>query len=166
MLAGRLIGAGALTVLLLAPPAAAESGVHVDPDSPAGVEYQLPLDRARDDASSRGGSRGHGSGGKTTSNGGGQGSGGAPLFGVGINSKGRRDTAGGRSDTAPGASGAEGGSAGGPADSQRSSRLASQAAVKGSGSATLRTLGVVFAILLGGALIGLLLRRGLGRARA
>jgi len=31
-------------------PAAAERGVHVDPDSPAGKEYAIPLEQARSDA--------------------------------------------------------------------------------------------------------------------
>lgn len=66
----------AITTLLLAataaPPAAAQDGVFVDPNSPAGVEYAIPLDEARREAA--GGSR----------DGGGDPSRGQPLFGKGI----------------------------------------------------------------------------------
>jgi hypothetical protein len=49
-------------------------GVHVDPSSPAGTEYQLPTDRAREQAGGGGGSKG--------SPGGAAGE--APLFGAGV----------------------------------------------------------------------------------
>jgi hypothetical protein len=40
-----------LTVLAIAPMAAAQGvGIQVDPNSPSGTEYQLPLERARQDA--------------------------------------------------------------------------------------------------------------------
>src|SRR6476619_4464476 len=53
--------------------AAQDDGVHVDPNSPAGKEYALPLDSARRDANG-GGDSAAGSG--------------APLFGVGISRQG------------------------------------------------------------------------------
>ena len=57
--------------LALVPPAAAQNDdPQVDPDSPAGTEYQLPIDRAREQASGR--SRSTGS------------TGNAPLFGEGV----------------------------------------------------------------------------------
>lgn len=40
-----------LAVLLLAGPAGAQDDVFVDPDSPTGSEYDIPLERARRDAS-------------------------------------------------------------------------------------------------------------------
>jgi hypothetical protein len=62
-----------LAVTSLAPAAAAqEEGVFVDPDSPAGKEYAIPLEQARRDAAG-GGKPGHGSEG-----------GGESLFGAGI----------------------------------------------------------------------------------
>lgn len=46
------VAPAALIALLLASPAGAqEPGVTLDPDSPAGTEYALPLDQARVDAS-------------------------------------------------------------------------------------------------------------------
>jgi len=45
-----------LTLALIAPTAVAqEDGVTVDPDSPAGKEYALPIDQARRDAANGGG---------------------------------------------------------------------------------------------------------------
>jgi hypothetical protein len=65
------LGALALSLALIEP-AAAIDAPQVDPDSPAGTEYQLPTDRAREEASGGGPSR---SGGTT---------GQAPLFGAGV----------------------------------------------------------------------------------
>jgi len=64
-------------VLLLAAPAAAQDP-QVDPGSPAGTEYQLPIDRAREQARARSGGL-PGSGGRP--------SGEAPLFGAGVETK-------------------------------------------------------------------------------
>jgi len=75
-LPGRLLAA-CLLALALAPAAAAQAP-QVDPSSPAGTEYQLPVDRAREQAS--GGPSG---GGSTTSA-----SGEAPLFGAGVEPEG------------------------------------------------------------------------------
>jgi hypothetical protein len=61
-----------------APGAAASDDPQVDPGSPAGTEYQLPVDRAREQAGS--GSNG-GSGKKAGS------SGASPLFGEGVKPK-------------------------------------------------------------------------------
>ena len=76
---------GALAVvaaLASAAPAAPAQGdaPQVDPDSPAGTEYQLPLDRAREEA---GAGRGGGTGGGTGGSSGGS-AGEAPLFGEGV----------------------------------------------------------------------------------
>jgi len=69
------LGALALS-LALATPATAQDDPQVDPDSPAGTEYQLPTDRARAEASGGGASRaGGGAGGE------------APLFGAGVKAK-------------------------------------------------------------------------------
>lgn len=58
---------------------AQEKGAHVDPDSPSGKEYKLPLEDARRDAAPGLGS-GHGGGGKP------------PLFGTGISKGGMSGT--------------------------------------------------------------------------
>jgi hypothetical protein len=52
----------ALALLALSGTARAQQGVHVDPQSPAGVEYALPLDSARN-AGGGGGSHRHSGGG-------------------------------------------------------------------------------------------------------
>src|SRR3954462_1213702 len=93
------VGAVAISGGLPAGASAAEPGFTVDPQSPAGVEYQIPLDSARGQG---GGGTGHGhpgggglggsSGGGTSSGGGGSGGGGGSsastpssnLFGAGI----------------------------------------------------------------------------------
>jgi hypothetical protein len=68
------LGAFALMVVLTATAAAAAQGdaPHLDPTSPAGTEYQLPADRARQDASGGGSSGSGGTAGAT------------PLFGAGV----------------------------------------------------------------------------------
>jgi hypothetical protein len=76
-----------LSVALVGPSAsfAAEPGVHVDPNSPAGKEYQLPLETARQQAAGGTATGGRGSGGSgargATST---AGPSSAPLFGQGI----------------------------------------------------------------------------------
>lgn len=64
--------------LTLATPAAAQDDPQVDPDSPAGTEYQLPTDRAREQANGGDGSSGGGSSGSSRS------ADKAALFGAGV----------------------------------------------------------------------------------
>jgi hypothetical protein len=71
----------ALVLVLLAPPipaAAQNEGVFVDPDSPTGKQYQVPLESARRQADPRGDGRVAPPGGRPT------GTSAAPLFGEGI----------------------------------------------------------------------------------
>ena len=65
----------AAALALAAPPAAVaqDDGVFVDPDSPTGAEYDIPLERARRDATSDPGAREQPSRSRT-----------GPLFGEGI----------------------------------------------------------------------------------
>src|SRR5687767_11216329 len=72
-------GALAIALALAAPaPGVAQSGdPQVDPDSPAGTEYELPLDRAREEAGGGGGASGSSDGT----------AGEAPLFGQGVESR-------------------------------------------------------------------------------
>lgn len=72
-----LLGLGALVLVLALGMPAHGAGVHVDPSSPAGTEYQLPTDRAREQAGASGEAKGApgGAGGE------------APLFGAGVEDK-------------------------------------------------------------------------------
>jgi hypothetical protein len=139
---------------LAAPAASAqERGVFIDPDSPAGTEYAIPLDAARRDAA--GGKAGLGS----------APAGAQPLFGAGIAPRSeerpaRRDDS--RRSTRQG--GAENG------DEERSSETrspggstAAVAAAAGEGNSdTLLTVGVAAAVLAVGLAAGLAFRRTLG----
>jgi hypothetical protein len=73
-----LAAAALLFVALQVPALAAHGGVHFDPDSPAGTEYALPLDKAREETSV---GRSDGPGGEKP-----------PLFGAGVS--GERPAAG------------------------------------------------------------------------
>lgn len=78
-----LLTGAVVAALLLLPQAAALAGeVHFDADSPAGKEYALPLDRAREEAAGAG---------KTDGPAGEK----APLFGEGVSSGGGGPQAGG-----------------------------------------------------------------------
>jgi hypothetical protein len=78
-----LLTATVAAVLLLGPQQPALAGeVHFDPESPAGKEYALPLDQAREEAASAG---------KTDGPAGEK----APLFGEGVSSGGGGPQAGG-----------------------------------------------------------------------
>ena len=92
----------ALGLLAAAGPAAAQSdGVHVDPDTPAGQEYALPLDKARPDVAPNSGA-------------GGSDPGEAELFGAGIS---KRDDGGkGGGDDGGAVAGGTGGESGGSHD--------------------------------------------------
>lgn len=126
--------------------AAQSDGVFVDPDTPAGKEYALPLDRARQEAAP---------------NTGGQGSqpGDAELFGAGISKK---DGGGGRGN---GAGSGERGSAdeergssqGGGTIDARSVAEAATASSSGISSGWLTAL-IAFGVLLVGGIAGLALR--------
>ena len=152
-----------LACLLLAPGASAQGGVddpQVDPDSPAGTEYELPIDRARDRA--RGGGSG-GSGG-TSGAAGGQ----APLFGEGVEEQAPRS--GGESSTAKEAPSEQTPSSSGGADPPRTAGgrpatstpevARAQAPAPETGGGQLATPAAIAAgVLLIGGLAGLLLRR-------
>jgi hypothetical protein len=80
MLLAALVGLLSLAGLTAAGGAAAEKGVHFDPNSPAGKEYALPLDQARNEASGGGGPEEAGSGTESGEA--------APLFGAGVSGPG------------------------------------------------------------------------------
>ena len=141
-----LVGGGVAT--------AQDDGVHVDPNSPAGKEYALPLDSARRDA-----------GGGATS-GGGTSSYSAPLFGVGISERGGSSSGReGKSGSASGGGQAEGPNDGGGAKNGPSAggvdstQAARAVADTGDGlSAGVLTLLIAFGVLAVGILVGLSVR--------
>jgi len=92
----RLVACVLFAALVLPTAASAQSSVRPDPDSPAGVEYELPLDRARERATGDDGPRRRGSRGNERGP-----AGSAPLFGEGIG---------------PSRGGDSGGDPGGPGD--------------------------------------------------
>ena len=91
----RIVAAGFLLLALcgLAFAARAQAGeVHFDPESPAGKEYALPLQQARDEALGTGEGEGAGKSGAA-----------APLFGVGVGGSPPSSGAGHRSSQGGGA---------------------------------------------------------------
>lgn len=157
----------ALSVLLLAvllgvtalvAPVAAQDGVVIDPDSPAGKEYALPIEQARRDASA-GKPTGAGAAGVTSQAGSATRTGGTPLFGTGIsNARYRQKGANrqgdpGRDGSSPGRGNTTSGSAAGPS----SGSGVAQGSV--SGSTRLWILVAGGAVLVLGAAAGLGMRR-------
>lgn len=80
---GKLLCAVSAILVLSVPASASAQGVQVDPNSPAGTEYDIPIDRARREA--QGGSSAGGAGG------------GSQLFGAGIESDAADQAGGGAS---------------------------------------------------------------------
>jgi hypothetical protein len=164
--------------------ASAQEPVQVDPDSPAGVEYKLPLEQARRD-----GAPDPGDGGGRPRSGGGSGGGAgspAPLFGAGITRGGSQGGSDGDAEGAPGegdrvggersdrvggeqsedradagVTGAGGRDTAGPG-SGKSGSFSTAAAEDGGGSTGLILGGIALAVVVLGGALGLALRRGLG----
>lgn len=136
---------------LLAPAASAKEEVHFDPDSPAGKEYALPLEQARDEAAGVGKSDGP-AGEK------------APLFGEGVEPRdaaaaaeqgdGERDGSGGGGSAGGSSSG--GGGAAGAGDASAAAALADSGS--GDGYPLSSAVLLVVAVLAVGAAFGLGLR--------
>ncbi len=143
-----------LCVFALVTPVQAQDP-QVDPDSPAGTEYQLPIDRAREEAgASSGGSNGSGGSQKDTA------AGEAPLFGAGVEEKtGSGNETSGTGSDPPTTSDIEPESAKNTAERVRAQAPAPE--TDGSGLAAIG--GGAAGVLLLGILAGLLLRR---RARS
>jgi hypothetical protein len=152
----RLVLVSLLLLVVAHPAAAQEDGVFVDPDSPAGKEYAIPIDQARGE----------------TAGGGNRPAGEEPLFGEGIEpagDPGNEERGEGAGDKAHGASkrGQQGseqqGDAGDGDPSQGQSDLGqSSAAIEAAaanGSDGLLTAGIAVAVLAVGLLAGLGLRR-------
>lgn len=172
----RLSALGVGLVLGLAAPAVGHAQTP-DPDSPAGVEYALPLDQAREDARGDSPKRKQGSGGNPSDS-----TAAAPLFGAGISKQGGGSKGGTSGTGSPSRSGqdqlADRGSASGGAGrestdedagtpDERAARTATRAGVEDGGSSFAPALlGLVAAVLLIGGGIGLALRRIDGRPEA
>jgi hypothetical protein len=144
-----LAGCGALAVsFALAGPAVAASqndDPQVDPGSPAGTEYQLPVDRAREQAS------GGGSGAPGSSTGSTGSTGTAPLFGEGV-----KPSKSGKGSTAKTTTTGEQPGLG----TATPEIVRSQAAAPdGGGSGLLPIAGIAAGVLLLGAIAGILWRR-------
>jgi hypothetical protein len=143
---GAVCALAVLGLLTVTGEAAAQSdGVFVDPDTPAGKEYALPLDRARQDVAPNSGAQGSEPGN-------------AELFGAGIS---KRDGGGGSGERGGGESGASNGqrgeAQGGSGVGTRS--VAQAAASSGSGiSAGWLTVLIAFGVLVVGGIAGLSLR--------
>ena len=128
---------------------AQDRGVHVDPDSPAGKEYALPLDSARQDAS------GGPSGTAATGNG-------APLFGAGISKaadRGGGDRSGSGGGQGDGSSSADRDGDNAAVSGADATQVARAVADTGGGlSAGVVTLLIAMGVLFVGILIGLSVR--------
>lgn len=140
-----LMTVGLLAATPVAP--AAENGVTVDRDSPAGKEYALPFPQAREKGAGGEGSPGEGTSGSAA--GSAAQAADPPLFGVGISSP------GGVAVDVPGSDGSIGSAPPLPPGSAQPPVPSSG----GGGSATLITGAIVAAVLLAGTVIGLGLRR-------
>jgi hypothetical protein len=159
---GHLVAAAVLLALTAATASAQEDGVFIDPDSPAGTEYAIPLEQARREAAG-GGSPTPGGGSPTP----GRAAEGQPLFGAGIAPRGDRES--GRPEArARGARAGAGGADGeeqtprsdSGSDSNAGASTAAIAATAGDGSwDTLATAGIAAAVLALGLAAGLAFRR-------
>lgn len=146
--------AATVALALLAPsqPRAAEKGVFFDPNSPAGKEYALPLDQAREEAAGIG--KSDGPSGKK-----------APLFGEGVSGRGSGPGAGdGGTAGQPGAdrAGTPGGSGAGgqqPGSRRRGATVAATATISNADDYALSNeiLWIVAIVALGG-IVALALR--------
>jgi len=179
LLIRRTAGFAVTCSLLLPGVAQAQDPARPDPDSPAGVEYQLPLDQARRDAAPDPGGGGGGAGGGPPGGGSAEPT---PLFGAGITPDrsqsggeaiadadvGERpgdERSGDRADRA--AAGAGGPDARSPGAGEPAKSFSTTAAAADGGGSTALTLGgIALAVVVLGGALGLALRRGLGSASA
>jgi hypothetical protein len=145
-----LIGlVGSAVWALAANPASsvAANGVHFDPDSPAGKEYALPLDQARNEAAGDEGSKEIGSDGESAQS--------ASLFGEGVSGGGRAAAQTDGSATGSPADGQAGpGGNGGSGGASAAAKLTDG----GGGYSLLAGIGLVAVVLLAGLGLGLALR--------
>lgn len=170
------IAAAAAGLGLLAPAVAQAQtpGLHVDPSSPTGKEYAIPLDQARNSANPQAAPSSGAPGAQAGAN--------APRFGVGVGDSSKHRRSGSRGGAGAGGSGGSGGGTGGSGNAGAgSSSGGSQGGLPGSGhlpptalssanpaggvTTPLLVIGLALAILMSGALGGLLVRRGRASTR-
>ena len=150
----RVLPLALLAVLLLSAPAGAQDDVIVDPDSPTGSEYDIPLERARRDASTDRSGPAQSYRSRT-----------APLFGEGIEEEpgadARRSSIAGKRDETRGRGSRK--SSSGDAASREELPAPVQAAIRqpgAPGDSTAQLAGLAGALLVGlGVVGGLVLRR-------
>lgn len=152
----KLASTAALVLLAIPAAAQAEPGLTVDPESPAGVEYAVPLDHARNPGGGSGGSAGNSGGG-----------GSGQLFGAGItpssgSSAGPRGRSGdgqdGKSTGDKKANGGDGGGGGNFSPAAPTTRPTAAVEASTSYSTSGWLAGLIAAILLVGGGLGLFLR--------
>jgi hypothetical protein len=134
--------AAMLTLLLMPQHSALAGGVSFDPDSPAGKEYALPLDQARDEAAGVG--KADGPAGEK-----------APLFGEGVSG-----SSGGEEGRRPGADRAAGPAGNGAAGQGNVRAQGTQAAAAGGGDGYALSSAILWvaAIVALGGIAGLVFR--------
>ena len=160
MLRGLLLALVALTLIApaaIAPAAlAADDEIFVDPGSPSGKEYALPIDRARKEAA------------RDTKDANGQST--TPLFGEGVDdasarrASGKRAGGGGKAAADDASTGAAGTTGAGSRETAPKTLKAQAAAPDGGIGVAAIIGGVSVGVLLLGAAIGVLLRRRASRA--
>lgn len=133
-----------LAVALPVTPAAAQSGVVIDDDSPTGKEYAIPLEAARRDAA---GQTSGGTPGSAST---------APLFGEGVGDSGK-DAKGGSRPKASG--GASQQSSHTESATVQAGRTAAATVPEGGIGSTLTIVAVALSVLLLGGVIGSIARR-------
>ena len=151
MLRGLLLLLSALA--LMAPAAVAQDDeIFVDPGSPSGKEYALPVESARQQAAKE--AQGRSPGARP-----------APLFGQGVDDRATADAGGASSGAGSGSGSAKGSGAGAGSDADGGTPAASaatlkaQAAAPDGGIGLAAVIGVGAGVLLLGGAIGVLLRR-------
>ena len=128
--------------------AAGQESPRLDPDSPAGVEYQLPLDRAREDAAGEG--KGKSGEGKSP-----------PLFGSGVTEpEAKPPTASGASSDGSGSAAGE--RSPGEAPARKTAKTVPATSEGGAGASVSL---IAAAVLIVGGALGLGMRRVMGRSR-
>jgi hypothetical protein len=140
-------------VVLCLPPAAlaADKGVSVDPNSPSGKEYALPIDRARDRAAAGTDDDVRPNTTRPTGQ--------VPLFGVGVTARKSKRTGHSVSKAVPAKQGTSRGTDGSEAADSAPAPAGPAPAAAPGGSSMVGVIVLAAALMLGGGAIGTALRR-------
>lgn len=144
----RLLLLSVTCALCLPALATGQERARPDPDSPAGVEYQLPLDQAREDAAGEGAGEGKRGRGESKP---------PPLFGSGVTETQSPPAAG----SSNGSASAAGERSSGEARAGERRAAAIPATSEGGPGASVSLIAA--AVLIVGGVLGLGMRRGMGR---